>query len=224
MEPPLQPNIVDLNVPTASRGDTEEADRAELTRLTIDNHRELFSYILFLVNDPDLAWDIAQDVSVTAWEKRSTRDRTRPALPWLKAIALNKVRDHFKKLKRKKRGTGRNVTVVHLRPGASPETVSYSEVFASAGLEPWQEAAHNERDKAVLIASELLSQRDQRILWAHYRDRLSAEEIAVLFDLTTSAVTGILYRARRKIESKLKSMGFSDESSEVNRFVKGDSM
>jgi RNA polymerase sigma-70 factor (ECF subfamily) len=203
----------------------EDAVRSEFARMTAENERPLFSYIFSRLHDYHLTCDILQETLHAAWEKRDTRKLHLPPLPWLKKIAYHKIGDHFDAEGAIKRGGGKNdVTVVVLGPNCQPRTGALSDSCVAAELESWQEAAKNERDEALRAAIESLPTRDREIIGQFYTDRVPIADIAAFFDITVAATTAILHRTRGTLGKKLKAMGFSDASSEVNRHLKGDIM
>lgn len=203
----------------------DEADRAEISRIVSAHQNELFKYIFSRLQDYHFAQDILQVTLRAVWEKRHTRNPQLPPLPWLKKIAFNKISDHIKAERALKRG-GRqdDVTVIILNPNGESSLGPRNSACAAPVLESWQEASLNERSRALQVALESLSIRDQEIFRQRYCDQIRVAEIAAFFGLSESATTAILHRCRGKLGPMLRMMGISDASSEVNRHVKGDIM
>ena len=59
----------------------------------------LYSFVRRYVGDPDQAYDILQDTFVAAWRALGRYDAARPFGVWLRRIALNKCRDHGRRLR-----------------------------------------------------------------------------------------------------------------------------
>ncbi len=59
----------------------------------------LYRFIRRYVHDADDAYDLLQQTYVAAWSSLSRYDPERPLRTWLQTIALNKCRDHARKLK-----------------------------------------------------------------------------------------------------------------------------
>lgn len=204
---------------------SDEADRAEVARIVVAHQNELFKYIFRRLQDHHLAWDILQITLQAVWEKRHTRNPQLPPMPWLRRIAFNKISDHVKAQRALKRGGGQDdVTVILLNPNGESQAGPRNAACAAPVLESWQEASLNERDRAVQVAIESLSARDQEIFRQRYCDGIPVAEVAAFLDLTESATTAILHRCRNKLGRKLSALGFSDASSEVNRHLKGEIM
>jgi len=62
--------------------------------LAADNADMLVCYLRTLVRDSELVEDLFQEVMLVAWKKLAEFDRSRPFGPWLRGIAINKVRQH----------------------------------------------------------------------------------------------------------------------------------
>ena len=203
----------------------EVADHAAIARIVTENEDALFKHIFKRLNDFHLAHDILQQTLRAVWEKRHTFNFELRPLPWLKAIASHKISDHFDAKGAKKRGGGKDeVTVVIIEPNGQPRTGTDSESCISPGLESWQDASNNERERALHLAIRSLPQREQEILRQRYWEKISVAEIAEFCNLSEAAITGILNRTRNTLRKQLNAMGFSDPSSEVNRHLKGDIM
>ena len=66
----------------------------------INRHQnKVFVFILVRVNSRHEAEDLAQDVFLTAYKKINDFDINQPVLPWLRGIALNIVRNYWRKKK-----------------------------------------------------------------------------------------------------------------------------
>jgi RNA polymerase sigma factor (sigma-70 family) len=224
MEPRLRAHTGELAGQTTAPSLTEP-HRAEIARITVENQEPLFKYIRHRLEDHSLACDILQDVLRTACEKWHLRNPERPALPWLRRIAYNKISDHFRREESKKRG-GRDddVLVINLKPNGEPEVDGQPHICISPSLESCQEVFCNERDQIVARAIKTLSPDDQEVIRQRYWEHIPVSEIATFLDMSVSAVTSMLHRARERLRLILRDMGISDTSSEVNRHVKGDTM
>lgn len=78
----------------AARGD-ERAYAVIVARYKVLLYRSIRRY----VGDPDDAYDLLQQTYVAAWLAMARYDIRRPLGTWLQAIALNKCRDHGRKMK-----------------------------------------------------------------------------------------------------------------------------
>lgn len=73
-------------------------DRAFAT-IVSRNKTPLYRFISRYVGNDDKAYDVLQQVFVSAWQSLARFDRGRPLRPWLNRIALNKCRDHARRMR-----------------------------------------------------------------------------------------------------------------------------
>lgn len=156
--------------------------------LLVKRHKDsLYRFIRRYVGQGDDAYDVLQNCFVAAWSGLARYDPSRPFLPWLRTVALNKCRDF-----------GRRQTVRRFVLSA----------FASEREEPSTEL-QEEQQKEDRAEAERLAELDRVIaaLPAFYKEPLllttvsglSHQEAAILLETTAKAVEMRIYRARRKI-------------------------
>ena len=68
-------------------------DRAAFEVIVRRNKQPLFRLIRRYLGNSDDAYDVLQDTFVAAWTAVGRFDSSRPLMPWLRTIALNKCRD-----------------------------------------------------------------------------------------------------------------------------------
>ena len=151
----------------------------------------IFGFVRRYIGDADEAYDILQDAFVSAWLALPKFDLTRPFLPWLRTIALNKCRDH-----------GRRAMVRRI-------------LLRAKAQDPTEEQAirpdSNDEGDARLDAR--LQRLDRAILSlpAFYREPLlltavsglSHAEVAVMLKTTVKAVEMRVRRARQRLAAEL---------------------
>lgn len=135
---------------------------------------------------------------------------------FLKVVAANVARDHFKARHSQKRG------------GATPTASTDDPGVARCDAAPSSTGENLERvlliqkvdDCLLAIGSGPTSQRDRKIFWLHYRAGLTASAIAKLpsIQLTTKGVESTLFRLVRQVRQRLveaegqnRTAGISDE-------------
>lgn len=169
----------------------KEGDRPAFELLVRRHKAAIYRFVRRYIGQSDDAYDILQNCFVSAWTGLSCYDATRPFLPWLRMIALNKCRDFDRRQK------VRNLVL---------------KAFA---------AETNDRESALRVEtpenadaeSERLSRLDEAIarLPASYKEPLllttvsglSHIEAAQELGTTPKAIEMRLYRARRKILADL---------------------
>ena len=145
------------------------------------------------VGDADDAYDLTQQTFVSAWSALGRYDPNRAFTIWLRAIALNKCRDH-----------GRRATVRRLIFGARPKTAEALAEVAS-DVPSVETQAHDIRmlrvlDRALATLPDGL--KTPLILTA--LDGLNTAEAAVVMGLSPKAVEMRLYRARKALSAQLE--------------------
>jgi RNA polymerase sigma factor (sigma-70 family) len=146
----------------------------------------------------DFATDIASDVFLTAFERRSRFDTARSnALPWLYGIAANKLRRHRRSEARRLRALAKNNPAVE--EAADPQTAAMEPVVASALLS----LQHADREVLLLFT------------WAEF----SYEEIAEALTIPVGTVRSRLHRARRQLRTALEPGSQTNPSEEVPRWT-----
>ncbi len=136
------------------------------------------------------AVDLAQESFATAWLNRAScrGDWTDPAVfgPWLRGVARN----HYRNWARSRgRHRARFVTLNS----------------ATLGARAVGPAADPSTDEAELIrrAIERLPAPQRQVIWMHYLEESTVIEVATLLGITSKAVEGRLYQARRNLRRLL---------------------
>lgn len=81
-------------VRAAQRGDAQA-----FAALVGRHHRGVRACLVARMHDPHEAEDLAQEVFLTAYRKLAEFDPERPLAPWLRSIALNLLRNHWRKFR-----------------------------------------------------------------------------------------------------------------------------
>ncbi len=149
----------------------------------------LYQFARRYVGNPDEAYDILQETFVAAWLALARYDPQRPFASWLRAIALNKCRDHGRRLAVRNR--------VHRL---------FADLASIIGPEPTPERAE----------AGLLQHLDDAIaaLPAFYKEPLlltlvgglSQQEAALQLRTTPKAVEMRISRARKKLTEALSDL------------------
>lgn len=151
----------------------------------------LFRFIRRYVGNDDDAYDLLQQAYVSAWSSLSRYDPERSLRTWLHAIALNKCRDHARKIKVRRLffGAGSTVEVVNV-------------------ADPQPNAEHllirDEREHALASAIvELPRQLKEPLLLTVFGEMTQAEAGRQL-GITAKAVETRVARARRRLAELLE--------------------
>ncbi len=80
---------------------TDNEKHEEFMRLFLSNEHEVLRYVLALVPNLADARDIIQETAVSLWKRFDDYDPEQPFAPWACRFALNKVRHHWRREKRR---------------------------------------------------------------------------------------------------------------------------
>ena len=146
----------------------------------------LFTFVLGIVRNVDLAEDLTQEAMLRAYRSISgLRDHNR-FFPWLYTIASNVCRDHFRKNKR----TREEDFVDNLRDENAPR------------LDKVLECA--EMGECVQRYFDELSDSYRAVILLHDVEGMTNQEIADLMDISLDAAKIRLHRARKRLREILK--------------------
>jgi RNA polymerase sigma-70 factor (ECF subfamily) len=144
------------------------------------------------VGDADDAYDLTQQTFVSAWSALARYDPKRPFATWLRAIALNKCRDH-----------GRRATVRRLifgiRPNAEASMAEVASEAPSAETQVHDVQALRALENALVTLPDAL--KAPLILTA--LDGLSTAQVAEVMGISPKAVETRLYRARKALGARI---------------------
>lgn len=77
----------------------QQGDPEAFARLVGLHHRRVRACLVARMHDAHEAEDLAQEVFLTAYRKLGEFDSGRPLAPWLRSIALNLLRNHWRKFR-----------------------------------------------------------------------------------------------------------------------------
>ena len=155
--------------------------------------RAIYRYIVVRVGDPHLADDLMQQLWLQA---RTGRSDVPPAQQefWLRGIAKNLVRSHWRREKR------RGMRTVSADPALAGEL---AERMCRDPL-PTEFMERREMQTQLLLAITELGTNEQELIIGHYFRGLPHADLARELGLSLRAIEGRLYRARRQLRDKLK--------------------
>lgn len=166
----------------------QRGDRSAFETLVRRHKIPLYRLVRRYVGQADDAYDLVQDTFIAAWEALHRYDLSRPFLPWLRTIALNKCRDFSR------RRTFRR----WLLQAYAAESVATSGSADQECVET-QAAIENERLRRLDKAIAALPAIYKEPLLLTTVGRLTQEEAAAVLHTTGKAIEMRLRRARRKL-------------------------
>jgi RNA polymerase sigma-70 factor, ECF subfamily len=158
----------------------------DLDRLFDEHAESLLKFLILRTGDRALAEDVVADTFERALRKRSLFDRARGTeKAWLYTIATNLLRD------------GARRREVEERAYASAFVTEPALVGADGGL------ARFEARVTVMEAMEALSPEEREAVALRFGADLTVPEMAKVLDEPLTTVEGRVYRALRKLRSRL---------------------
>lgn len=163
-------------------------ERHAFDRLVARHKAATYRLVRRYIGDADDAYDVLQDTFVAAWLALPRFDPAQPFEPWLRAIALNKCRDHG----RRARVRLRMLTGFAHDPTSSPP-------LATPGSEPPASPARERRLQQLDQAVARLPAKYKEPLLLTLVSGLSQREAAQELGLTEKAVELRIRRARQQL-------------------------
>ena len=178
----------------------EKSDSSPWTAALIEqNRRWLIPYLHSLTGNPETARDLAQNVFVIAWQSRQKFDGSRPLGAWLRGIARNVAREHWRK-------TQRSPVI------ADSEVMERLDECAGA----WEGRCadpdyETDRLEALRGCLDALGEKLSKMFRLKYGDDWNARTIGERVNMKTGAVNMALSRSRNIllgcIQSKMTELG-----------------
>lgn len=175
-----------------------EGDQSSFERLVKKYQDRIYNTIYSLVgNQPD-AWDISQEVFIKVYRSLPSFRRSSNFYTWLYRIAVNQVKDFFRKKKSEK--------LVSLERLGKEEKESLLSIFASTQRTALQELEAKELQELIQTALNSLSIKYRTIITLREIEGLSYNEIAEALGCSRGTVESRLYRARQEMRSLLRAL------------------
>lgn len=166
---------------------------ARFTSMFERHYNEVLAYCARRSTRSD-ADDIAAEVFAVAWRRIEEID-LETVRPWLYGIARGVMSNRWRSLKRQDRLTAK---VASLAPISTDD--------------PDVVIVRRAQDAEVVAVLRLLNPPDQEILMLAAWEELTAPEIAVALDISTSAAEQRLHRAKRRFAKKMERKGPQSDS------------
>lgn len=156
------------------------------------HYQSLFNYGMRRINQADVVRDCIHDLFVNLWTKRSGLSQTNNIKLYLMASLRNQIFQIGLK--------GANIQQVELG-----QAESFELDFDPESILITRESL-NERAKKLILALDKLTARQKEVLYLHFFEELSHEEIAELLNLSVKGVYKLKYRG---LEALRELMGVS---------------
>src|SRR5512135_3302836 len=189
-------------------------DQREFSRLTEPYRHELQLHCYRILGSLQDAEDIVQETLVRAWRRLDTYEGRAPLRAWLYKIATNACFDALDKRPRRVLPTAQYAPADPRQPFAPPVTEPiWLEPYPDdliAEPESGPEARYSQRESvslAFLAALQSLPPRQRAVLILCDVLDWRASEVAQLLDITISAVSSALHRARVTLQKHYHARG-----------------
>ena len=165
-----------------------KGDRGAFSRLVKMYERLVYTLIVRIVRDEDMALDLSQEAFLKAYRKMRTLRKPQAFVAWLCAIARRTALDHVRRSSLEITGAERALELESAVEDPDP-------LDDSAGL--------------LRRAMESLSPRDRQLLTLAYFEEMSMAQVGKVMDIPAGNVRVYVHRARKRLRDKLR--GHEDE-------------
>jgi RNA polymerase sigma-70 factor (ECF subfamily) len=185
-----QPDAIESNLVERCR----QRDMEAFGKLVDAYQNRVFGFVRRMINNPEEAADVTQDVFVRAFQSFDRFDGRSSLRTWLFRIAYNLCID------RARRSDRRVTEVALIEPGDEGETME----VADERWQPEQVALDDELMGVVEEGIRSMSEKLRSVLLLHDREELPYEEIAKMLDVPIGTVKSRLFLARAHLQNVLK--------------------
>jgi RNA polymerase sigma-70 factor, ECF subfamily len=190
-------------------------DAAAFEELMLRYQERLVTVLEHLVNDRDLAEDLAQEVFLRIYRSRKRYAPGAKFSTWLFTIANNVASNA-----RRSRGRRKEVAF-DPRPATSTGMLSLDSMAqAASGFMPTRQLDKAEMREIVQLAIGTLNERQRLAVLLCKFESMSYEEIAETMDMTPQAIKSLLSRARANLRDVLEPYLQSGAAHSVESSVK----
>ena len=190
-----------------SRTDAQDGDRdlateagagdtAVFERLFNRYQKRVYNLVYRMVGNEQDAADLTQEVFVRVYNSLSTLRSEEAFLPWVRTIALNICRDHFRK-------SGRTLRADSLDKRMSVEEGEVEREVEDWSSNPERVFAKKDVQETVQRAINSLSQERRAVVVLHHIEGMDVKDIARELRLPVGTVKSRLARARDDLKRKL---------------------
>jgi RNA polymerase sigma-70 factor (ECF subfamily) len=184
----------DLSLVSKARAGEADAFRA----LVVRYQRKVYALALGIVKDPDLAWDVAQEVFVRVHGHLAEFEGKSSFSTWLYRIATHLAIDA---VRRERKGRREDVDDVN---EADVAEAGEGILSTPLGNDPRDNVLRRELAGKIQEALEAIGEKHRTILVLREVEGLSYEELAERLGIHKGTVMSRLFHARKKMQSALR--------------------
>jgi RNA polymerase sigma-70 factor (ECF subfamily) len=173
----------------------KQGDEAAFKTIVETWQNMVYNTALGIVQNPEDAEDIAQEVFVQVYQSISSFKGESKISTWLYRITVTKSLDHERKKKRKKR-----FAFVRSLFGEQNEAIVEPPDFHHPGV-----ALDNKENAAILFKAISELPENQRVAFTLNKvEGLSYQEVSEIMKTTVSSVESLMHRAKNNLRKKLE--------------------
>lgn len=180
----------------------KKGDEAAFKELVESSQGLVYNTALGIVQNPEDAEDVAQEVFVQLYESIKSFKGESKLSTWLYRITVSKAMDHLRKKKRKKR-----FAYVQSLFGANDELIHDPPDFVHPGVN----LDNKEKAKELFKAIDQLPSKQKIAFTLNRIEGLSYQEISEIMKLTVASVESLLHRARKNLRKNLETYYLQNE-------------
>lgn len=180
----------------------KKGDEAAFKEIVESSQGLVYNTALGIVQHPEDAEDVAQEVFVQLYESIKTFKGESKLSTWLYRITVSKAMDHLRKKKRKKR-----FAYIQSLFGANEELVHDPPDFVHPGVS----LDNKEKAKVLFKAIDQLPAKQKIAFTLNRIEGLSYQEISEIMKLTVASVESLLHRARKNLRKNLETYYLQNE-------------
>lgn len=173
----------------------KQGEETAFNKIVESSQGLVYNTALGIVQNPEDAEDVAQDVFVQLYESIHSFKGESKLSTWLYRITVSKAMDHLRKKKRKKR-----FAFIQSLFGANEELIHDPPDFVHPGVS----LDNKEKARELFRAIDLLPPKQKVAFTLNRIEGLSYQEISVVMNLTVASVESLLHRARKNLRKTLE--------------------
>lgn len=173
-----------------------EGSQEAYREIVLRYQRPVFSLIVRMVRDAELAEDLAQEAFIKAFRALSRFDPSRKFSSWLFKIAHNATIDHLRR---------QRLDMDSLDDRLEPDGQALGDRLEDVGAPPPDQLAHR-RDLAEAMEQAIATLRPEyrEVVLLRFVEGLAYQEIAEILDLPLGTVKTNIHRARKELAALLQ--------------------
>ncbi len=173
-----------------------EGDIPAFEKIFAGYQRRVYNLIYRMVGNEQDAADLTQETFVRVFQSRHRLSADEAFLPWLRTIALNLCRDHFRRAGRR------------IRADSLDEPRTFDDGKAEREVEDWSSnpellLRRKDLQAAVQRALSLLSEDQREVVVLHHIEGMDVRDVANALRIPEGTVKSRLARARDELKRKL---------------------